>query len=320
MVNLNVKDSGAWKTVKKFHIKDAGTWKEVKKGHIKEGGSWKQFYPPGSALTSVVIPTTKSGFGSEGGGPHESPVHISGSTNLSTTSITGGVGPYSYSWFRSGPNGQITASGTNTSPATFSYSDWVDYADTNVSSEKWKVTVTDAYGRNATSNECTITIYLEHVCFSVDTPITLADGSIKQAGDVEVGDELKSYDTPTLIDQDDPKWMEWADTTLSNGAVTSSIVTDVINRTSNHYYELNGEVKVTGGHPFMVCRDGLWQWIAVKELIVGDQLFAEDGNEISITSIVFHDEVLEVISIGVEDVDTYFAGSFGGKSVLVHNK
>lgn len=320
MPNLNIKDSGAWKTVKKIHAKDASIWKSVKKAHVKNGGSWKQFFPPGSAISSVIIPTTKSGGGSDGGGPHESPVYITGSATLSTTSITGGVAPYTYNWFRSGANGPITGSGTTASTVTFSYADWVDYADTMLSSEDWKVTVTDAYDRSATSNACTVTISLEHVCFDVDTPIILSDGSSKRAGDIEVGDQLKSFDTPTLIDQSDDNWMEWSDTTLSTGSITSSVVTKAVTFTSNHYYALNDEVKVTGNHPFMVFRDGLWQWIVVKSLQIGDKLFAEDGSEVEIISISYHAEELEVVSIGVEDVDDYFAGSFGGKAILVHNK
>ncbi len=320
MPNLSIKNGGSWTSVKGLHVKDGGSWKEVNKGYVKDGGSWKQFYPPGSPITDVSIPSSKTATGTEGGAPHEGPKNIFASVSLGISSITGGVGPYSYNWFRSGADDEITASGTTGSSVTLTYEDLVDYAQTELASEDWKVTVTDQYGRSATSNTCSVTIYLQHLCFASDTPIIMADGSIKQIGNIEVGDKVKCYSTPTLIDQSDPDWIKWSDTTLGTGTKAISVVTKAIHYRSNDYYELNNQVKVTAKHPFMVYRNGLWQWITVDSLKVGDILYAEDGSEISLASIHHFDEEIDVVSISVDDVDTYFAGSFDGKAVLVHNK
>lgn len=317
MPNLSVKKDGAWKDVKGFHVKKAGTWEDVKKGFVKKGGVWEQFYPPSVPITAVNIPSNLSASEMDGSNDE---IFMGESVTIEINSITGGTAPYSYNWFRSGPNAAITSGLTSGSTVILTYQDWVDIYETETSSEKWKVTVTDTHGNSATSNECTVTISLENFCFSAETPILLENGEYKPAGDLVAGDTLKSFSSPSMIDESVEGWRDWTSGDLSDGTFSTSNVVNAVKRMSDHYYLLNDGVKVTAEHPFMAYRNGQWGWIKVKNLRSGDQFMTEEGNNIVLENIKRIDEEIEVVSIGVEDIDTYFAGSFNGQAILVHNK
>ncbi|UCG51186.1 MAG: hypothetical protein JSW58_13450 [Candidatus Latescibacterota bacterium] len=77
------------------------------------------------------------------------------------------------------------------------------------------------------------------------------------------------------------------------------------------YYVINGEIRATATHPFMVSGE----WVEASEIQVGDELMGKDLNPISVESIVFVDKVVRAYNIEVSDAHTFFA-----QGVLVHNK
>jgi hypothetical protein len=56
------------------------------------------------------------------------------------------------------------------------------------------------------------------------------------------------------------------------------------------------------------------------ELVVGDELLGQGDTNISVTSVENMTGTLEVINVGVEAIDTYYAGMIDGVYILNHNK
>ncbi len=73
------------------------------------------------------------------------------------------------------------------------------------------------------------------VCFLPGTEINMADGSKKNIEEIEVGDDVLSWD-------------------FEDEEFVSGEVVDNFKRESDSYYVINGEIKVTGEHPFWVKR------------------------------------------------------------------
>ena len=65
----------------------------------------------------------------------------------------------------------------------------------------------------------------------------------------------------------------------------------------------------------MIKRSNIWKWRRVQEIVENDSMYNEDGGETIITSIVNINSSINVATINVSDVNTYFAGG-----ILAHNK
>ena len=113
----------------------------------------------------------------------------------------------------------------------------------------------------------------------------------KKISDIVRGDKVKVYNTE--------------DETFS-----FSNVVNIWKHTSEHYYLLNGETKVTEMHPYYV--EGAW--IMVKDLKEGDKLLNKSGDTVPIESIERIEEDLLVYNMEVEGQHNYFAND-----ILVHN-
>lgn len=157
-------------------------------------------------------------------------------------------------------------------------------------------------------------------CFSWDTPIWMNDGSFKNAGDINIGDKLKAFITPSMIPEEQEGWEDWTNTNLTGGALEKTDVIRASSHVTPNYYKINNDLKVTASHPFLIYRNSIWQWINAQDLVVGDLFYGQDGSNIPVNSLVFVDLPIQVINIGVEPADTYFAGSLNGIAVLGHNK
>lgn len=77
------------------------------------------------------------------------------------------------------------------------------------------------------------------------------------------------------------------------------------------HYLINGDIEVTGTHPFWSNSS----WKEVAELQVGDALIDEAGNPLEVIAINLVNRQSRVYNIRVSDTNTFFAGG-----VLVHNK
>ena len=161
-------------------------------------------------------------------------------------------------------------------------------------------------------------------CFLPGTLINMSDGSMKPIEEINVGDEVLSIDLPGLPDED-LGYSEWKAFTMrpmdnlpemidrnKSVATVENLYYDYM----NGYYNINnGFLKITAEHDMFIYKDGEWVWETPNNLKVGDKMFSNIGEVLSIESIEFVSGEVEVINFDVEPLDVYFAGG-----VLVHNK
>jgi len=157
------------------------------------------------------------------------------------------------------------------------------------------------------------------LCLKSNTPVELADGSIIEIGDVEEGMKLKGYAIAGLEDYAENKYYDWSSDSLE-ATVKEVEVVNVVYSFSNKIYNINGgQIYCTSEHPFLVKRsDGTYKFKPAHLLTEEDSLLKSTKNgviETPITSIVLEQENVEIVSIDVEEIDTYLANGY-----ITHNK
>ena len=162
----------------------------------------------------------------------------------------------------------------------------------------------------------------------------MADGSIKNIEDVNVGEWVRAASVPGMpldFDEEDT-WSAWVGTPHGNPPTSvwatayydiqetnqvtpaSASVKDIYFDYYDNYYLVNGSLKATYEHPFFILRDGSYYFKTTASLLPGDKLFKTDNEFEEIESIEFVNETLETVNFNVESLDVYFGGGY-----LVHN-
>jgi hypothetical protein len=164
----------------------------------------------------------------------------------------------------------------------------------------------DSYDGNSTA-----------LCLTIDSPVTLADGTIVEAGDLNEGDSLKGFSIGGLSMESDETFLDWSTESLSTTPKDVTIVNLTYSFASRYYDVNNGEVTATSEHPMLV-KDSVTGDYLFKEmfnLVVGDKLIKGDNSEVDITSIEIVEKTTEIVSIDVEEDDTYMVNGY-----ITHNK
>lgn len=181
---------------------------------------------------------------------------------------------------------------------------------TNYNSNRDKTVYSvDSYDNNATA-----------LCLTADSPITKYDGTIVEVGDLEEGDELLAYNPTNLNLDSDDDFFEWNSHDVS-GSYEKVTVKDMIFSFASTYYDINsGSITATSEHPMLVWdnADHIYRFKEIFRLSIGDKLIRQDGDgiiEVPITTIDKVTESTEIVSINVEDVDTYLVNGY-----VTHNK
>jgi len=133
------------------------------------------------------------------------------------------------------------------------------------------------------------------LCFLEDTKIGMADGTLKDIEDVEVGDLIKAYDSTT--------------DTIQNDRVTEIYHDSPDQMISDYYLVVNNDLKVTPDHHLYINNE----WIQAGDLKIGDQLFK--GKVTSLEKIY---EKVPSYNLEIEKYHTYLV-VFGGNIVIAHN-
>jgi hypothetical protein len=97
----------------------------------------------------------------------------------------------------------------------------------------------------------------------------------------------------------------------AEGEIHRGTVTHIFRSIELGYYVINGEVRVTGTHPFLTERG----WVVASELCVGDRLQGPNGEAVVVESIGNVARAVRAYNITVDGDHTFFAGG-----LLVHNK
>ncbi len=123
------------------------------------------------------------------------------------------------------------------------------------------------------------------------TKVLMADGKYKNIEDIQVGDLVTSFDVET-----------WE----FKQALVSKKTTG-----SKPYLEINKVLKVSLTHPVYVVGKG---FIPARDIIIGDRLINEQGEEAVVESLNSVDEKVAVHDIVLDSFQTFFADEY-----LVHN-
>ena len=134
------------------------------------------------------------------------------------------------------------------------------------------------------------------ICFPAGTKINMADGSLKNIEDIEIGDYVKSYN-------------------IKEKRAVATVVTHVKELIREGIYDINdGALRVTDDHPlFVIKADGKQTWVSVNpeksersyasvetcKLEIGDKLFNSEGKTIEVESIKYMPGKTVVYSFGV---------------------
>jgi len=140
----------------------------------------------------------------------------------------------------------------------------------------------------------------------------MADGSIKNVEDVVVGDSVKSWNHPTVIDESNEGWIEWSATDLTGSTTHSSVVRT---HTVDTYFKWHNitladghELKCTFEHVFLAKdSEGKWSWKQAIAMEAGHSMLKEDGSEVAIVSNTITYTPVTTFNLDVEETDTYYA-------------
>ena len=172
-------------------------------------------------------------------------------------------------------------------------------------------------------------------CFTPDTKLTLVDGTQKEIQDLAIGDELLSMRMPNAQTEEehpviasDVAYADYCIVELGESELVSAKIINMFFDFAETYFLINGEIKVTGEHPFFVkvpegfylptkgqSSEEFWAWEYVRNLEVGQIMYDKDMNEVPVDSIEEIEEEIEIVNIDVDTNNTYFA-----EGILVHNK
>ena len=159
-------------------------------------------------------------------------------------------------------------------------------------------------------------------CLAFGTKITMADGSLKNVEDLEVGDYVLSANIEDLPKQKSTYTTlniieSWTNPDITDFEYsTEEILSKEIIETSNFFSINNGLLEMSPDHIHLYkdVLDGLWKIGKPGELKVGDQFIDINKNIITVESISMVNHTIPVVKIDVNNLDLFFANG-----VLTHN-
>ena len=192
----------------------------------------------------------------------------------------------------------------------------------------------DGYNLNATNYNSTTTKTLYAVdvyntinqpdfCLLFGTQIELANGTMVNVEDLNVGDEIKSWVPAGLPDESqDPEsdQVEWRfyHSEILSGSAQNVTVADLTFNFAEGYFSLNnGLIKATETHPLYVWDNevGKYKFKNVGDILPGDRLIMQDETEVEVTNIEIVTEDVEIVTVNVENADVYISNG-----LISHNK
>lgn len=150
-------------------------------------------------------------------------------------------------------------------------------------------------------------------CIAYGTLIEMSDGSFKSIEDIEVGEQIVSYEISGMSLEEEA-WINWFARHNIFGQKTISTVISNTLGTHDVYYYINNNLKITIEHPILMKKGDTITWEAVKYLGVGNSILNSNLEWVEVTSIERIVALTPVADLAVEEVDNYFANG-----VLVHN-
>ncbi|MTH18282.1 DUF5977 domain-containing protein [Flavobacterium sp. LC2016-01] len=152
-------------------------------------------------------------------------------------------------------------------------------------------------------------------CFVEGTLITLADGTQKPIESLELNQSLLSAEIETLNDTNDvTKLYKWSCNYLSENRITSPITKINVLTADKTIIINNGLLEATPSHSQLIQRDGVWKFVPLSDVIVGDILYNAEREPVPITSVFINSEKRKIYPLTLSPSHTYFANG-----ILTHN-
>lgn len=126
---------------------------------------------------------------------------------------------------------------------------------------------------------------------------------------------MLSTEIETLNDTNDvEKLYNWSCSYLLEKRITSPII-KIRSLTADKTIVINnGLLEATPSHSQLIQRDGIWKFIPLGDVIVGDNLYSIDKEIIPITSVFINSEKRKIYPLTLSPSHTYFANG-----ILTHN-
>ena len=193
----------------------------------------------------------------------------------------------------------------------------------------------DGYNDHATRYNTAITKAVEIqdtyggqtvACFLPGSKVSTPNGD-KNIEDLDIGDEVNTFNIKTLPDEDlgYDKWSTWTTSSIDGFESSTAVIDNFYFDYAPHHYSifsknnntgLNLELKVTGEHELLIKdTDNIWKWMKAGNCKVGQYLLGEDKSEMLIDQISRVEGEVEVVNLDVEPSDVYLVNG-----ILVHNK
>lgn len=119
---------------------------------------------------------------------------------------------------------------------------------------------------------------------------------------------------------DDPEdFLAWRAKDLPD-AFDPAEVLKVNRNTADDFIRINGTLKATPEHPFMVNRDGEWRWLTAEDLKPGDAFKTHSGKSLKVKTAERIKERLNIVLFDVISPYDNFLVAVDGDWVLVHNR
>lgn len=158
-------------------------------------------------------------------------------------------------------------------------------------------------------------------CLPFETPVPLWDGGTKALGDLRPGDVIIGYYVPGMTDESRADWRDWTASIaeVDEGFPLPVTVTLAFHGAYPWHYLIDGDIRATFEHTFLVLRGEEWAWRRAEDIRVGDFMMGPWGGAREIRTIERIEELRVMANANVEDVDNFFFLDESGEWILSHN-
>lgn len=152
-------------------------------------------------------------------------------------------------------------------------------------------------------------------CFIAGTEIILSDNTVKVIEDLQIGDQLTSYNIEGLpLYSDDQNVLSTWNTSNIQGDYTTATVVNIEPFSTDKIININGLLQTTPNHRHLVKVGDIWSFIEAKDIKVGDILRNYNNEEVVVETVSEEIGDFTAYTLDVEDVDLFY-----GNGILTHN-
>jgi hypothetical protein len=152
-------------------------------------------------------------------------------------------------------------------------------------------------------------------CFVAGTEILLSDNTVKLIENLQVGDQLASYNIKGLpLYSDNQNMLSIWNTSDIQGDYTAAAITNIKPFNTNKIININGLLQTTPNHRHLIKAGDIWSFIEAKDVKIGDILRNYNNEEILVETVSEEVGNFTAYTLDVENTDLFYANN-----ILTHN-